>query len=251
MWQRLPGGLQALIEVGILFLPGIPAYIWLWPNVEGTGWYEPMQVLTYVYFLIGTVVIGRRRWNRRQLGLNRDGLSLSLVCGTLLVAGRVLIMYSLTLPASLGSITATALVGDVLFYLVCVGFTEELLFRGLLYRAFDEWRGSRLAIWGSALAFGLYHIGSQGVAGAIGTGFIGLILAVIRWRAGGLIGLILTHGLIDITSKLMLPTLEVEQIIRIRIEQPALLLLGYALILAVPIYLWKFYHPMNLNRRTT
>ncbi len=251
MWQRLPGGLQALIEVGILFLPGIPAYIWLWPNVEGTDWHEPMQVLMYVYFLIGAVVIGRRHWNWRQLGLNRDGLSLSLVCGALLVAGRMLIMYSLTLPASPGSITAAALVGDVLFYLVCVGFTEELLFRGLLYRAFDEWRGRRLAIWGSALAFGLYHIGSQGIAGAIGTGFIGLILAVIRWRAGSIIGLILTHGLIDITSKLMLPTLDVEQIVRIRIEQPALLLLGYALILAVPIYLWKFYHPLKLSRRTT
>lgn len=25
----------ALVEFGILFLPGIPAYIWLWPNVSG------------------------------------------------------------------------------------------------------------------------------------------------------------------------------------------------------------------------
>jgi membrane protease YdiL (CAAX protease family) len=210
-----------------------------------------MQVLMYVYLLIGTVVIGRRRWSWQQLGLNRDGLGLSLACGALLVAGRMSIMYSLALPASPDSITGTTLVGDVLFYLGCVGLTEELLFRGLLYRACDEWRGTRLAIWGSTLAFGLYHIGSQGIAGAIGTGFIGLILAVIRWRAGGIVGLIVTHGLLDITSTLMLPTLEVDQLVRIRIDQPALLLLGYVLILIVPIYLWKFYHPMNLERRTT
>jgi membrane protease YdiL (CAAX protease family) len=251
MRARLHPGVKVLIQIGCLFLPGIPAYLWLWPNVEGTPWLKPVQVLVYLYFLIGALVIGRQRWNWQQLGFNRHGLGLSLICGTVLVAGRMLIMYSLKLPASPNPIAFVGLIGDVIFYLVCVGLTEELLFRGVLYRVLDEWRGTRLAIWGSALAFGLYHIGSQGVAGAIGTGFIGLILAAIRWRAGGIIGLIIAHGLLDITSAVMLPTLDVEQLVHISIARPMWLLLGYVLILMVPIYLWKFYHPVNLKRRTT
>ena len=60
MWRRFPRGVQALVEVGILFLPGIPAYIWLWPNLESTDWFMPVQVLVYVYFLAGGLIIGRR-----------------------------------------------------------------------------------------------------------------------------------------------------------------------------------------------
>jgi hypothetical protein len=62
MWQRLPRGVQALIDVGLLFLPGIPAYLWLWPNVDNTDSLMPAQVLVYLYLLAGCLIIGRRRW---------------------------------------------------------------------------------------------------------------------------------------------------------------------------------------------
>ena len=41
---RLHPSLAALAQVAIMFLPGIPAYLWLWPNVEGTAWFMPVQV---------------------------------------------------------------------------------------------------------------------------------------------------------------------------------------------------------------
>ena len=50
------------------------------------------------------------------------------------------------------------LIGDIVFYFALVGFIEELLFRGVIYRACDEWRGARWAIWGSALLFGVLLI---------------------------------------------------------------------------------------------
>jgi hypothetical protein len=53
------------------------------------------------------------------------------------------------------------LIGDVLFYLLLVGVTEELVFRGLMYRALEEWRGTRWAIWGTTIAFGLWHVGAR------------------------------------------------------------------------------------------
>ena len=65
--------LSALLEVGILFLPAIPAYLWMWPNLGGTL-NDIVQVVVYVYILVGTLYIGLRRWSWDQLGLNRKGI---------------------------------------------------------------------------------------------------------------------------------------------------------------------------------
>jgi hypothetical protein len=47
----------------------------------------------------------------------------------------------------------------------------------------------------------------------------------------------------------MLPGLEMQQPRQITLSSPLMLTAGYALILMVPIYLWKFYHPRTLARR--
>ncbi len=241
LWRRFPRGVQALIEVGILFLPGVPAYIWLWPTVDNTDSFMPAQVAVYLYFLAGCLVIGRRRWTWDQLGLNRCGLGLSLISGAVLIIGRVLITLSVTWPGGPPAFTFGQLLGDIVFDFALVGFIEELLFRGVIYRAFDEWRGARWAIWGSALMFGVYHVGWQGVA-AIGSLWFGVIFAVIRWRAGGIVGLIIVHGLMDLIASLMLPGLEMQQLRQVTLSSPLMLIGGYALIVMVPIYLWKIYH---------
>ena len=248
MWQRLPRGVQALVEVGLLFLPGIPAYLWIWPNVENTDWLKPVQVLVYLYFGAGCVIIGRRRWSWDQLGLNRNGIGLSLICGAVLIAGRILVTLSVAWPIGPTPIPIGQLIGDMAFYCVLVGFIEELLFRGVIYRAFDEWRGTRWAIWGSAVMFAVYHIGWEGVA-AIGALLFGVIFAVMRWRAGGIVGLIVVHGLMDVIATLMLPEMDILQLGRPTLSSPVMLIAGYALILIIPIYLWKFYWVNTLTRR--
>jgi membrane protease YdiL (CAAX protease family) len=229
----------ALVEIGLMFLPAIPAYLWLWPSVSGTTWLKPVQSAVYVYFLAGTLLIGLRRWNLDQLGLNRKGIGLSLVCGLAFVVGRILVVVATDLPWKLQPITLERIVYDVAFYFGLVGLIEELLFRGLMYRALDEWRGARLAIWGSALVFGLYHIGGQGPLGALGTFIAGVVFGAIRWRAGGILGLIVAHGLADVTALWMLPSFNIQLLSRPQIVHPTLLILGYGLILGVPVYLWK------------
>jgi hypothetical protein len=34
MKPRMHPNLAALLEVGVMFLPAIPAYLWIWPNLE-------------------------------------------------------------------------------------------------------------------------------------------------------------------------------------------------------------------------
>jgi len=243
MHIRLSPSLAALAEVALMFLPAIPAYLWLWPNVKGTAWLMPVQVAVYLYFLAGCLFIGLRRWDLGQLGLNRQGIGLSLLCGTAVLIILVLGRLATDLPLDPQPLTLRRLVGEIAFYFGLVGPIEELLFRGLIYRALDEWRGTRWAIWGSALAFGLYHIGWQGPLGVLGCFFLGLLFGAIRWRAGGIVGLILTHGLIDVIVMELYAGLTVEQARQIRVAHPALAVLGDGLVLALVLYLWKFRQP--------
>ena len=222
-----------------MFLPGIPAFFWLWPKVRGTPWITWVQVVVYLYLMAGCLLIGLRHWSLAQLGLNRNGLGLSLICGLAIFAGRTLVILAIRWPKGPASLTRSQAVGDVLFYFGLVALIEELIFRGLVYRALDEWRGARWAIWGSTVGFVLFHVGWHSPLQGLGASIIGLIFAVIRWRAGGIVGLILTHGLIDVGALWMLPELRLEELGRPEITHPGYLLLGYALILAIPLYLWQ------------
>jgi membrane protease YdiL (CAAX protease family) len=240
MKNRLPPGLTALLEVGVMFLPAIPAYLWLWPNVNGTSaWIA--NSLSDLYAIAGSLVIGLRRWKWSELGWNRKGFWLSLACGLAIVAGRTLCILAIDWGLPPPQLSALRLLGEFLFDFALVGVGQELLFRGLIYRALEDWRGTRWAIWGSSLCFGLWHLGG-GPLMIVATGLYGLVFALIRWRAGGILGLILVHGLVDFTALLLLPNLDVVSLGRPNIPHPAWMTLGLALIIAVPIYLWLI-HP--------
>jgi membrane protease YdiL (CAAX protease family) len=248
----LQPSVSVLVKILLLFLPAFPAYLWLWPNVQGTGWFQPIQVVTYIYFLGGSLFIGLRRWKLDQLGLSRKGMGMSLFFGLVFILGRTLAYISTNLPMELQPFSLPRIGGEILFYFGLVGFVEEFLFRGLIYRALEDWRGVRLAIWGSTLIFGVYHIGSQGLLGALGTAIIGLIFAVIRWRAGGFLGLVFIHGLVDFIAVETQPSIELSQIENLQIEDPILLILSYILLLGPVIYLWKGYRPAgNKESRTS
>ncbi|HEX9076761.1 MAG TPA: CPBP family intramembrane glutamic endopeptidase [Anaerolineae bacterium] len=236
----------ALVEFGLLFLPGIPAYVWLWPNVarDDRTW---IQVLVYLYFLVGSVIIGFRRWTPGQLGLNRRGLGVSLGCGTAIILMMMAGRFAIGLVWAPIPITLDRIVFDIGFYIGLVGGVEEFLFRGLLYRILFELRGDRLAIWGSALAFGIYHIGRQGILGGLGTGLIGVIDGAIRWRAGGIAGLIATHGIYDIIAIEGWPHLTMNQVLEIQVVHPELALIADGLLFGTLIYLWKV-HPLVEHR---
>jgi membrane protease YdiL (CAAX protease family) len=233
--------LAALAEVALLFVPAIPAYLWLWPNAKGTAQLVA-QSLTYVYLLAGALLIGLRRWAPGELGFNRKGWGPSLGCGAALLAGRTLVTLSVDWPRPGTPPSLLGLAGDVVFYVGFVGLAEETLFRGVVYHALETWKGARWAIWGSTTVFALYHIPGQGPLGGLGTFIIGLIFAAIRWRAGGIGGLVLVHGAIDIAARYMLPSFDVQEWGQPSIIQPMYLGAGYALIVAIPLYLWLI-HP--------
>ena len=229
-------GINTLIQVGIMFLPAVPAYLWVWPNLQGST-QGTFQVLVYFYILAGTILIGLQFYNWDQLGVNRSGIGLGLVYGALLIAGRSLVVLSVDWKASLPAFNILTALGN-LAYCLLIGITEELLFRGLVYRALLEMRSTRWAIWVSSIGFVLWHIFGQGPLVGAAMLLYGLIFALMRWRAGGITALIITHALVDFFAFQMLPDINVVDLGRPEVPHPFLLLAGLGLIAATPLFLW-------------
>lgn len=96
-----------------------------------------------------------------------------------------------------------------IIYMLGVGFVEEILFRGFLFKALEK-DNVKTAIIISSVTFGLGHIvnliNSNGmdfvtnlcqVVGAIAIGFL---FVTLFYRSGSLIPCILTHAAIDVVS---------------------------------------------------
>ncbi len=130
-------------------------------------------------------------------------------CGSKLPASRFLFYIPLAVIASAslwhGSSLPLGFPGT-LFYVIsmcCVGFLEEVIFRGLLFRAMEK-NDRRTAIIVSALTFGLGHIvnlfngsGRDLASSAIQVVFavlVGFVLVLIFLRGGSLIPCIVFHA---------------------------------------------------------
>jgi len=248
MQARNAQPLTALFEIGVLFLPAIPAYLWVWPNLSGKS-LDVFQIIVYLYILGGTAWIIHRHWSLAQVGVNLRGLAPSLALTALILAGRQLIILSIDWIATPETQTAWQVTGNVAYYFALVGLTEELLFRGLIYTTLESWRGARWAVWGSSLGFLLWHIFGQGIIIGLTTFVIGLAFALFRLRLGGIIGLIILHALWDLQAVLQIggSNSEILQQLYPKISHPGWLRLGTILMLLPFLYLWLL-HP-RLERR--
>lgn len=238
---RLTRAQSALIAIGAMFLPGIPAYNWLWPWLDShPEWNTPIQSAVYVYFIVCTLFIGLRRWNWDQIGVNRKGIGFGIACGTVLIVARTFALLCTNIPLAWQLTTLDRLLGEAAFYFLLVGVGEELLFRGVMWRALEEWRGTRWALIVTALGFGIWHIYGRGVVG-IAVGIIyGIFFGAIRWRAGGIVGLIIVHALMDLSAVAIVPDLRLSYLLtRVQVVNSWLAVLCELTFVGLLIYLWN------------
>jgi membrane protease YdiL (CAAX protease family) len=185
--------------------------------VEGLG---GVLVLTLVgqysgHVLGVLIVVRRRRSTLAGLGLDvhpRDGIY--LLFGIALQFAVVILFAPLAvlldsegggqaltevLPEVQGTAIRVVLVLSVAFVAPIV---EELMFRGLLYRVIERWRGPAAALFGSAMIFSLFHllgIGTQDPLTAAAVlvpqlFLVGIVLARQVQRHGRLGPAIFTHA---------------------------------------------------------
>jgi len=94
----------------------------------------------------------------------------------------------------------------VLILLVSTGFTEELVFRGVIQRVSLE-SGLRYGILYVSILFALLHVGYGSLTDVAFVFAVGLLFGYLVARTGSLLGVSLAHGLTNVGLYLVVPLL--------------------------------------------
>ena len=166
------------------------------------------KIITAPYLLILCAILFF--WIKKNAFFEKYGL-----CKTDVSAKKFLYYIPLTVLASCNFWLGIGMNGTILEFvlyalsMLCVGFLEELIFRGFLFRAMEK-DGVKSAIIVSSITFGIGHIvnlinGSGAtllpnlcqVVSAIAIGFLFVIMV---YRGRSLIPCILAHQFINVSS---------------------------------------------------
>lgn len=185
--------LAPLIRLLSLSLPllSFPQLVW-YPLVS-----VPLLLTAWLmmrHIGIGSRALGLRggRWYE-QLGIACIGLGLGAI------------EYAILEPHVLVSgLSLSALWWPALSLLIFTGFTEELIFRGLLQPLAIETLGRPALIFVSLL-FAVLHVGYLSLSDVVFVFAVGLLFAyIVRW-SGSIVGVTLAHGLTNMLLLLVLP----------------------------------------------
>ena len=144
--------------------------------------------------------------DRKSVGLAPPGSTMLHLEGAIIVSAIPLgwLEYQLLKPAMMVDV-GTSWVVPVFIFLVCTGFLEELLFRGLLQHTFTEAMGARGIFVVSAI-FAILHLGNSW-HDCLFAAVVGVMYALVVRKTGSIYGVSISHGLINIVLFLVMPYL--------------------------------------------
>lgn len=169
-----------------------------------TVWYILVGLILAVSILIFTQRLEITLFN---LGINTYFLPLQLLVGLsgiLIGVGHYLI-YKPTLISLTTTLIQRILLGLVL--LICNGFIEELIFRGMLQYTAERLLGRYPAWLYVAVMYSIMTLGSFSLGNVVFTFIISLYFSWIVSRTKSISGVSLAHGLASITLFIIMPGL--------------------------------------------
>ncbi|CAB49330.1 CPBP family intramembrane glutamic endopeptidase [Pyrococcus abyssi] len=210
---------------------------------KAMGW-VPLGILT---LLLLYLVIRKLGIQREELGL---GGRLNLKVHVLLPLSFMLLNLTWILPFGVGLNTFGKPMKIVLLiylvllikYLIFVALYEEILFRGLMQRGFELWKGPKFAIIATTILFTLGHTVVRFSLQPTFPNFwrlynpflASLVYSIYRWRLRRIEGLILAHGLGDFIDRIL--TVENADWLLGTFEGHVYMVLAYTLVMAVQGY---------------
>lgn len=217
--ERQPGRVVALVH-GVLFVLGVFVMLAVGSGAavaagliadagdlqRGTTGAQLAVLLAESMVVVYAVVWWRLSRRLRHIPMWRAGAARSLRAASPIVALQLIAI------AASGELHAPAPERIGLFAVVAavVGIAEELSFRGVLPLLLGGERRPWLAIWGSAVLFGLLHVGDSVALAANAVAVtlaVGVPFAAIRLAYRGVAGLAAAHGLVDLGGFLALGAL--------------------------------------------
>ena len=186
--------LRNVKNVTLLVLYAIVAFYFL---INGSSvfseWNSSWTWSTIIYMLGVSIFLGIQERLPEELESSLLHSAIGFLASFLLVTSLFLILYDAGIlftdvnPMPLKAIPAT-----IIYQLVVVVCSEEIIFRGVIFRFLYQFHWL-VAVFGSAVLFSLFHLAVyEGSLGALSTAFLmGIILAwcVKRWNLGVAIGI--------------------------------------------------------------
>jgi len=186
--------LAPIIRIISLSMP-----LYLLPRIY---WY----LLTGIPLLVASgVAAGILQYDIRAIGINLKKLLLQIPIGVIgfgLGYMEYLILHPQPLVENL-SFNSLWLPSLILFFFT--GFTEELIFRGIMQKAsietFGKWGGILLV----STVFAFLHIGHLSLMDVMFVFIVAMMFAELTDKTGSIIGVSLAHGITNITLYLVYP----------------------------------------------
>ncbi len=177
-------------------------------NIPQIWWYP----IIYVPLLAAAIVVVRILGLRaREVGLSVSSFPVQLAVGLSgLLFGVVEYFILVILPPEslikplIAEFTWQEVWLPALIFLVCTGFVEEFIFRGVLQRTAVEVFGWRGIIYVSLL-FAVLHMGFLSLIDVVFVFFVALFFGWVVKKTGSLFGVTLAHGITNIILYLVVP----------------------------------------------
>lgn len=148
-------------------------------------------------FLAAWVAMRHLNFTARETGLNARGLRVQILVALSGVIFGVAEYYIQRPEPLISELCWGEALLPAFILLICTGFTEEFIFRGVVQRASMEALGK----WGLpyvALLFAIFHIIHLSAIDVAFVFVVGLFFGWVVYKTGSLLGVILSHGITNI-----------------------------------------------------
>ena len=166
-------------------------------------WWYP---IIYVPLLAAAIVVMRILGQRaREVGISFGPLPVQLAVALSGLLFGVAEYFILTPEPMITELTWQGVWLPALIFLMCTGFVEEFIFRGVLQRTAVEVFGSWWGIIYVSLLFAVLHVGFLSLIDVVFVFIVALFFGWVVKKTGSLLGVTLAHGIINILLYLVIP----------------------------------------------
>jgi hypothetical protein len=167
-----------------------------------------MIVTYWIIALIPIIVMIIAKDNLEDYGFKTDNIGWQIIAGVLIGTCMSLVLTLIPHLLGLGEYVDNGrrykylwqFVYEIFYCILGIGFVEEFVFRGFIYEKIKRiGKTNIIAIIGSSILFGAFHLLSGNIVQMIVTCFLGVLFCLFRLKIKNcsILSLIIAHGIYD------------------------------------------------------